>query len=88
MNPKNLIALLAALALTAAITYVTMPFLMNVPVIAHAVDAYVLHPQNPLITGVVMGAAFALVGATAYTLYSLFKPAHKAVNTLELPEEP
>ncbi len=88
MKPKNLIALLAALALTAAITYVAIPFLMGVPVFAHAVDAYVLRPQNPLITGIVMGAAFALVGSLTYTFYALFKPANKAADPLELPEEP
>jgi|GEM_PF-2874940 len=85
---KNLLALFAALALTAAITYVAIPFLMTVPVFAHAINAYILNPQNPLVTGIVVGFAFALIGSLAYLVYCLLKPANKAVNQPELSEEP
>lgn len=88
MNSKNLFALLAAIALTAAITYVALPFLMTVPVVAHAVDAYVLKPQNPAVTGIVLGLAFALIGSLTYTLYALFKPSTRTPDQMELPQEP
>ncbi|MBI2445426.1 hypothetical protein HYV43_03495 [Candidatus Micrarchaeota archaeon] len=71
-----------------AIVYVTLPFLMAMPLSAHAVDAYVLHQQNPLITGIVIGLAFALIGLLTYVIYSLLRPTTKPMDRMELPQEP
>lgn len=88
MKTKNLFALLAAIALTCAITYVALPVLMAVPVFSHSVDAYVFKSQNPIVTGIVLGLAFALIGSLTYLLYALFKPASRTADPMELPQEP
>ena len=82
-NHQNIIAILAATALTAALAYVGIPILMDVPFFAQSVDRYVLHPQNPLITGVVVGFSFALFGVTTYVFYRVFRPPARATHTLE-----
>ncbi len=82
-QPPPLTAILAAVALTAAVVYVGLPVLMGVPVFASFVESYVLHPQEPLFTGIVIGLGFALVGLTVYFFYGFFKPSSDAVHKLE-----
>ncbi len=82
-NHPHHIAILAALALTATLVYIGLPILMSVPIMAQTIDRYVLHPQNPLITGIVVGLGFALLGLLTYLFYCVLQPPAKAVNKLE-----
>lgn len=63
----------AALALTTALVYWTVPILIANPAIATFADRFILHPAQPVVTGLAFGAAVGILLAITYFFYSTIK---------------
>ncbi len=71
-NP-NTYRMALALALTAVLIYFGIPALMGIPGIAELADRFVLHPAQPIVTGLALGAGIGIIAGIAYFFYSALK---------------